>query len=149
MSSTCGGGVPMQWSADATERCNITEIKDPSHSTNNQNYKSQICCYLDHNNKCKRFDLATAICQAQFNINFQGDGHPGFNGPNCGGYGLFEDGLFEDEEGQLPKIETSTDLLACIQLATPASRNPRQQTSYFNLTNALEKGQYPQAPKPY
>ena len=53
VSSTRNSGVPMQWSADATERCNITEIKDPSRSTNNQNYESQICRYLDRNEKCR------------------------------------------------------------------------------------------------
>ena len=142
VSSTRDGGVPMQWSADATERCNITEIKDPSRSTNNQNYESQICRYLDRNEKCRRFDLATAIRQAQFDINSQGDGHPSFDGPGC-------DGLFEDEEGQLPAIETTSDLLTCIQLAAPASRTLQQQTSYFDFANALENGQYPQAPKPY
>lgn len=144
VSSTRDGGVPMQWSADATERCNITEIKDPSHSTNNQNYESQICRYLDRNEKCRRFDLATAIRQAQ------GDGHPGIG---CGGYdsGLFGGELFGDdsEEGQLPLIETASDLLKCIQLAAPASRTLQRQTNYFDLANALENGQYPQAPKPY
>jgi hypothetical protein len=150
VSSTCDGGVPMQWSADVTERCNITEIKDPSHSTNNQNYESQICRYLDRNEKCRQFDLATAIHQAQLSINPQDDCHLGFNGPGCGGYGLE---LFgdedEDEEGQLPVIETMSDLLTCIQLAAPVSRTLQQQTNYFNLAGALEDGQYPQAPKPY
>ena len=152
VSSTQDGGVPMQWSADATERCNITEIKDPSHSTNNQNYESQICRYLDHNEKCRRFDLATAIRQAQFDNNSQGDGHPSFEGPGCGGYDseLFGDDFFEDEEeGQTPAIDTTPDLLTSIQLADPASRTLQRQTNYFKLANALENGQYPQAPKPY
>ena len=130
----------MQWSADATERCNITEIKVPSHSTNNQNHEPQICRYLDRNKKCRQFDLATAIRQAQSNIDSQGDGHPGINGPGCGyDSGLFGGELFEDdsEEGQLPVIETASDLLKCIQLAAPAFRTLQRQTNYFDLANAL------------
>ena len=147
VSSTQDGGVPMQWSADATERCNITEIKDPSHSTNNQNYESQICRYLDRNEKCRRFDLATTILQAQFDIDSQGDGRHNFKGP---GRGEYDSELFDDnEEGQTPAIETTSDLLTSIQLAAPASRTLQRQTNYFNLADALENGQYPQSPKPY
>ena len=152
VSSTRNSGVPMQWSADATERCNITEIKDPSRSTNNQNYESQICRYLDRNEKCRRFDLATAICQAQFNINSQGDGHPSFEDPGCGGCDseLFGDDSFEDEEAQKPAIiETTSELLTNIRLASSSSRTLQRQTNYFNLAKALEDGQYPQSPKPY
>ena len=152
VSSTRNSGVPMQWSADATERCNITEIKDPSRSTNNQNYESQICRYLDRNEKCRRFDLATAICQAQFDINSQGDGHPSFEDPGCGGCDseLFGDDSFEDEEAQKPAIiETTSELLTNIRLASSSSRTLQRQTNYFNLAKALEDGQYPQVPKPY
>jgi hypothetical protein len=150
VSSTQDGGVPMQWSADATERCNITEIKDPSRSTNNQNYESQICRYLDRNEKCRRFDLATTICQSQFDINSQVDCHPSLEGPGCSGNDseLFEDD-FDHEEGQSPAIDTTSDLLTSIQLAAPASKTLQRQTNYFKLANALENGQYPQAPKPY
>ena len=152
VSSTRNSGVPMQWSADATERCNITEIKDPSRSTNNQNYESQICRYLDRNEKCRQFDLATAICQAQFDINSQGDGHPSFEDLGCGGCDseLFGDDSFEDEEAQKPAIiETTSELLTNIRLASSSSRTLQRQTNYFNLAKALEDGQYPQVPKPY
>jgi len=40
-------GAAIQWSADPTERCHITEIKEPSDLTNNQAYESQICRHLD------------------------------------------------------------------------------------------------------
>ena len=46
-------GVAMQWSVDPTECAHITEIKHPSKSTNNQDYKSQICRYLDCAEKCQ------------------------------------------------------------------------------------------------
>ena len=145
VSSTRDNGVPIQWSADATERCHITEIKDPSHSTNNQNYESQICRYLDRNEKCRRFDLATAIQQAHLDTNPLDNGHSGFDGYDLEAFG---DESFEDEEGQLPVIETASDLIH-IQLAAPASRTFQRQTNYFDLANSLENDQYPQAPKPY
>ncbi|KAF8971462.1 hypothetical protein BDZ97DRAFT_1913940 [Flammula alnicola] len=46
-------GVPIQWSADRTEHANITEIKDPARSGNNQTYEPQICRYLDRADKCR------------------------------------------------------------------------------------------------
>ena len=54
-------GVPIQWSADVTERAHITEIKVPSHAANRQKYEAQIVRHLDHAEKCRRFDLATAL----------------------------------------------------------------------------------------
>jgi hypothetical protein len=55
-------GVPIQWSADVTERSHISEIKVPSRSTNNQNHEAQIVRHLDRAEKCRRFDLATSLC---------------------------------------------------------------------------------------
>ncbi|KAG1879921.1 hypothetical protein F4604DRAFT_1880050 [Suillus subluteus] len=59
--SICNTSVPMQWSADATEHAHITAIKDPARSSNNNNYDPQICHYLDREEKCRRFDLATGL----------------------------------------------------------------------------------------
>lgn len=36
-------GVTIQWTADVTEHANITEIKDPTWQSNNNNYDPQIC----------------------------------------------------------------------------------------------------------
>lgn len=54
-------GVPIQWSADVTERAHISEIKHPSQSTNNQKYEAQIVRHLDREEKCRQFDLATSL----------------------------------------------------------------------------------------
>jgi hypothetical protein len=54
-------GAPIQYSADATEHANITEIKEPADHSNNRLYEPQICRNLDRLDKCKRFDLATSI----------------------------------------------------------------------------------------
>ncbi|KAI6121304.1 hypothetical protein F5141DRAFT_999730 [Pisolithus sp. B1] len=45
-------GSILQWSADMTEHAHIEVIKDPTSSTNNHNYDSQICQCLDHYKKC-------------------------------------------------------------------------------------------------
>lgn len=54
------GALP-QWSADATERSHIDLIKVPCENTNNRDYCSQICRHLDRDEKCRNFQLATAI----------------------------------------------------------------------------------------
>ena len=54
-------GVALQWSADGTERAHIDVIKNPSDSCNNQNYESQICRHLDRAEKCRQFNLSTAV----------------------------------------------------------------------------------------
>ncbi|KAG1816744.1 uncharacterized protein BJ212DRAFT_1299501 [Suillus subaureus] len=56
-------GVIMQWTTDTTEHAHITEIKDPTHSSNNNNYNSQICCHLDRADKCCCFNLATSLLE--------------------------------------------------------------------------------------
>ncbi|KAL4072342.1 hypothetical protein V8B97DRAFT_2023518 [Scleroderma yunnanense] len=51
----------LQWSADTTEHAHIKVIKDPASATNNHNYESQICRYLDHLEKCQCFDTAVSL----------------------------------------------------------------------------------------
>jgi hypothetical protein len=57
-------GVPIQWSADPTERAHIDVVKTPSENTNNGQYGPQICRYLDREERRRLFDLATAIREA-------------------------------------------------------------------------------------
>ncbi|KJA12854.1 hypothetical protein HYPSUDRAFT_152210 [Hypholoma sublateritium FD-334 SS-4] len=61
-------GVAIQWSADRTENAHITEVKDPARSSNNRGYEGQICRYLDRSEKCRMFDLATAVRDAGFDF---------------------------------------------------------------------------------
>ncbi|KAH9009323.1 hypothetical protein EDB85DRAFT_1881682, partial [Lactarius pseudohatsudake] len=67
-SSIRESGVAIQWTADTTERCHVTEIKVPSRSSNKQGYESQICRYLDREEKCRKFDLATSIREAKIDF---------------------------------------------------------------------------------
>ena len=54
-------GVPMQWTAEVTERAHKDKIKEPSRSSNHREYESQICRASDRLDKINNFDLAIAI----------------------------------------------------------------------------------------
>ena len=66
-------GAVMQWITDATEHAHVTEVKNPAHARNNQNYYSQIACHLDCADKCFQFDLATQMATV-LRIGHQADG---------------------------------------------------------------------------
>ena len=107
-------GVTIQWSADITERVHITVIKDPADSANIQNYEPQICCFLDHNNKLRQFELATAIKSANL--------------------GLLS-GINDSNPAELNSKENSTiDLLAEIELGSPIiGHTSHHLINYFDI----------------
>ena len=139
-SSISNSGASIQWSADQTERCHITEIKVPSRSTNNQEYESQICRYLDRDEKCLQFDLATAIREAR--IDFRHRIGPG-DANNCN---LVND-IGEPNDNSLVAINSTSGLLSHIQLAAPSSGTIHHAND-FELADALEQGMYPNLPLP-
>ncbi|KAG2055947.1 hypothetical protein BDR06DRAFT_858599, partial [Suillus hirtellus] len=59
--STRKVGALIQWSADATEHAHISEIKDPTRHTNNNDYDPQICRHLDRLEKLRCFEIATTL----------------------------------------------------------------------------------------
>ena len=63
--SICASGAIMQWTADVMEHAHITEIKQPAHSGNNQDYYLQIARHLNRSDKCFQFDIATRFASAQ------------------------------------------------------------------------------------
>jgi len=122
-------GVPMQWSADHTERCHITEIKVPSRSGNRQDYESQICRYLDRIEKCRLFNLATTIRDVEVNVSsLWSDDDDSQNGDN------------DDDEGLLKDPQQATH---------SESSRPTKHANYFELAESLERGMHPAAPHPY
>ena len=135
-------GAAIQWSADVTERCHVTEVKDPSHG-NNQGYESQICRSLDRADKCRRFDIATAIREARIDFRFlDDDPDPGNNDD--------DDGLSENpEEDPLSIINTTATLITQIQPAAPVTGTIRRNADYFELADALQQGLYPRSPLPF
>ena len=124
-SSISNSGASIQWSADQTERCHITEIKALSHSTNNQGYESQICHYLNRDEKCQQFNLATAICEAR--IDFHQLIEPG-NANDCN---LIDD-VGEPSDNSLVAINSTSGFLSHIQLAAPSSGMIRHHVNCWN-----------------
>jgi hypothetical protein len=53
------GSLP-QWSADSTEHSHTQFVKKPKSKANGIKYYSQICRHLDHEEKIRMFDLASA-----------------------------------------------------------------------------------------
>ncbi|KAG2338456.1 hypothetical protein BDR05DRAFT_893431 [Suillus weaverae] len=60
-SSTRKVGALIQWSADATEHAHVSEIKNPTQYTNNNDYDPQICCHLDCKEKLRHFTITTTL----------------------------------------------------------------------------------------
>lgn len=54
----------LQWSADTTEHAHIEVIKNPANASNNKDYDTQICRFLDRHKKCRLFDDATTLLLA-------------------------------------------------------------------------------------
>lgn len=134
-------GVAIQWSADVTERCHVTEVKDPSHG-NNQNYESQICRSLDRMDKCRRFDIATAIREARVDFCFLTDDPDTENDDD-------NDGLSENPEEDTTIVSTSATPLTQIQPTAPITGTIRRNADYFELADALQQGLYPRSPLPF
>jgi len=143
-------GVAMQWSADPTECTHITEIKHPLKSTNNQDYESQICHYLDHAEKCQQFDLAMAVHEALIDF-WLIDGGPHNKGELQNAPDDKNDSLYDPEETEakaLDAVTSTATLLLAVSLAGTQSRacNPGD---YFSLAVSLHKGLHPHAPRPF
>ncbi|KAF9455364.1 hypothetical protein BDZ94DRAFT_1316309 [Collybia nuda] len=121
-------GAAIQWSADITERAHITEIKNPSSSGNNQNLESQICRYLDREDKCRRFDLATAVREARLNFCDLPDNSAKIDDND-------EDN--EDNE-QFEIVNTTASLLSNIDPTHPLTGTTRINADYFQLSANLQ-----------
>ncbi|KAF8060125.1 hypothetical protein FPV67DRAFT_1564292 [Lyophyllum atratum] len=126
--------VASQWSADATEHAHITEIKIPAQASNNQNYESQICRYLDRLQKCRHFDLTTAMRDNC--IDFRAP--PALN---------LDEENEDDWEFLLQTLMTTSSLLAELDSVSPLSGSTRITVDYFALAQRL-LGDYPNAPEP-
>ncbi|KAG0694390.1 hypothetical protein DFH29DRAFT_1006389 [Suillus ampliporus] len=122
-------GLIAQWSADATEHAHITEVKNPARSSNNNNYDPQICRYLDHADKCNRFDLATNLLD-----------HSQREDP-----GVFGDRFVEEED----EIDDDVDGFPT-ELLSPTRRpgQPRPITNYFSIAKILQHKEIGSVPIP-
>lgn len=66
-------GPPIRWTADTTERAHIDVVKIPATATNNIDFESQICRYLDRQEKCRTFSLALHIRDKEGENKLQGE----------------------------------------------------------------------------
>ncbi|KAJ7041489.1 hypothetical protein C8F04DRAFT_1208338 [Mycena alexandri] len=129
-------GVPLQWSADITEHAHITLVKDPASHSNNQKYEAQICRHLDRRDKCRQFDLATAIEAAGVEF-IAPELHPTPDG---------DDG---DDNEPSSFINTTSDLLDGIEPVTNLAGTGRTFVNYFIASSLLLAGKFPNARTPY
>ncbi|KAJ7741685.1 hypothetical protein B0H16DRAFT_1728463 [Mycena metata] len=132
-------GVPLQWSADVTEHAHITLVKDPASHSNNQKYEAQICRCLDRRDKCRQFDLATAMEVAGVD----------FTAPELHPTPDYDDG--DDDDVNLPSslVTTTSDLLDAIDPVTNLAGTRRTFVNYFVASSLLQDGKFPNAPTPY
>ncbi|KAJ6504061.1 hypothetical protein DFH09DRAFT_944143, partial [Mycena vulgaris] len=123
-------GVPLQWSADVTERAHITLIKEPASHSNNQNHEQQICRFLDRRDKVAQFDLATAIehAGADLDVDLEDD---------------------DDDDGGPILVDTTAGLLERIEPVARLGGSGRRLVNYFRLGEKLSRGEFPNAPTPF
>lgn len=127
-------GVAIQWSADITEHANITVIKDPARSGNNQNYEPQICRYLDREDKCRNFNLATSVRDAGIDFRAHTSNSEGDNDDDD------TDSLDEDFNDTSPlSISRTEGLVNLIDSVSPLTGNTRGVTDYFARVLTLSK----------
>lgn len=126
-------GPCIQWSADVTEHAHITELKDPADHGNNRNFEQQICRHLDRADKCRMFDLATSIRDAD--VDFGQSPIQDENGDN------------EDEDDGIDFLQDTAELLQRITPASHLAGPKRAIANYFS--RALQLPQVPNARVPY
>jgi hypothetical protein len=129
MPSIRSSGVTGQWSADVTEHAQITEIKNPARSSNNNNYDPQICRHLDHTDKCNRFELATSLLDRKQSTE------------ELEGVGEFAD---KDDETNSDVDDTPAGLPSRSQ----RPGQPHSITNYFVIANMLQQMEMGSVPVP-
>lgn len=127
-------GVPLQWSADVTERTHIPLIKIPASRSNNQNQEQQICRHLDRRDKVTQFDLVTAMSKAGVEMHIPS--------PDLDEW--VDD---SDEEGPI-LVNTTSELRRKIEPATRLNQSSRVLVDYFAKSARLSSGDFPDAPRP-
>ncbi|KAJ7029673.1 hypothetical protein C8F04DRAFT_1187525 [Mycena alexandri] len=115
--------------ADVTEHAHITLVKDPAANSNRQEYEAQICRHLDRRDKCRQFELATAM--------------------EAAGVEFLAPELRPDEDGLTSFIDETYDLLDEIDPVTELGGTGRVAVNYFTHSALLAEGKFPNAPLPY
>jgi hypothetical protein len=120
VSNIKSNGVASQWSADFTEHAHIPLVKDPARAGNNQRYESQVCRYLDHLEKIRNFDLATAIRGSGIQLGMAGD-----TDSQSG------DELDTDSDDDYFRVSTTAELLPLLSMLGYEPESSLSITDYF------------------
>ncbi|KJA23491.1 hypothetical protein HYPSUDRAFT_66180 [Hypholoma sublateritium FD-334 SS-4] len=137
-------GAAIQWSADRTENAHITEVKDPARSSNNHGYEAQICRFLDRSEKCRLFDLATAVRDAGFD--FRARFGSSLETDNADDAASTSSETFEDD---LIRFTKTSSLLESIDpVVSLASSTTQHFVDYFARADWLSK-HIPITPTPH
>ena len=123
-------GAAINWTADHTEHAHIEVVKDPARSGNNQKYEEQICRYLDRSDKCRQFDLATAIRDA--GIEFSTG-----------------DELDADDDDMPNQMRPNTTLLDSIHTVSNIGHTCRIATNFFEEAACLVQDHDSNTPHPF
>lgn len=137
-------GAAINWTADHTEHAHIEVIKDPAKSGNNQNYEEQICRYLDRSDKCRRFDLATAIRDARIEFGTVPLSHLDNELDPDNKDNIFPEGINVPNQ-----MESSTTLLNSIRTVSNIGRTCRIPTNYFEEATCLVRDCDSNTPLPF
>ncbi|KAN0078267.1 hypothetical protein V8E55_010324 [Tylopilus felleus] len=114
-------GPLIHWTADTTEHAHIDFIKIPAAATNNHDYESQICHFLDHLEKCHAFSLALHLQEQQLGLS----SHSGSSAvlvPD-------DDDQTEDYAGDPPNFN---------ELLQGKYNHSRPTTNYFKIASPLD-----------
>ena len=138
-------GAAANWTADHTEHAHIEVVKDPARSGNNQKYEEQICRYLDRSDKCRRFDLATAIRDARIEFGTLPASTLLDNELDSDD----EDNIFPEDVDAPNQMRSSATLLDSIHTVANIGRTRRIPTNYFKETASLERNCNSNTPLPF
>ncbi|KAJ6490951.1 hypothetical protein C8R45DRAFT_1053149 [Mycena sanguinolenta] len=134
-------GVPLQWSADVTERAHIDLVKDPASNSNNQGHEAQITRHLDRLDKCRDFDLATSMIGAgvDFGAHEFIARMANTNNPTSQ----------EDNDGTSLLLDSTSTLLGRIDPVSQLGGTSREIANFFLLGALLAEGRFQNAPIPF
>ena len=142
VSNIKANGAAINWTADHTEHAHIEVVKDPGKSGNNKKYEEQICCDLDRSDKCRCFNLATAIRDAR--IEFGKLSVPSFvDGDDDSGDDDSNDGYNMPHNQK--QINSSSTLNSISRIHGPARR---AHTNYFEEAIRLVRDSDSNTPRP-
>ena len=142
-------GAAINFTADHTEHAHIEVVKDPARSGNNQKYEEQICRHLDRSDKCRQFDLATAIRDAQIEFSTSPESPLPSLDNELDNSTDDEDNIFSEDINGLNQMGPSANLLDSIRTVSNIGKTRRVPTNYFKEAACLVRDHNSNTPLPF